>query len=285
MSEIEFLTLHGRLTQTIVYVGAADGHHIPFLAELFPNHNFILYDPAPFHETVRQFAREHPTRMQIYNQLFTDEDAAGIARLGRVLFISDIRNLPEKFKRVIRKEAVPEDIQEEAEENILEDMRRQETWVFEIQPAAAMLKFRLPWDPDVAGFEYLAGDIHLQVWAGNSSSETRLISTPPYAKKIYDTRLYDDAMHYFNIHTRSTSMELLVQTVGLEAAAAAGMPLSYDVCSEQLIIKRYLMDARGVDETQCSRGIRQILREINGTLGRTLSEKYQEKLEQFFTGK
>ena len=58
-SEIEFLTLYGHLAKTVVYAGAAPGTHINYLSkELFPEHKWVLVDPAPF-----RFARcGTPTR-------------------------------------------------------------------------------------------------------------------------------------------------------------------------------------------------------------------------------
>ncbi len=48
LSEIEFLLLHGDGVKLVVYAGAAPGTHIAYLADLFPEHHFVLYDPAPF---------------------------------------------------------------------------------------------------------------------------------------------------------------------------------------------------------------------------------------------
>jgi cap2 methyltransferase len=43
--EIYFLTTYGHLSRNVVYAGAAPGMHIQYLSNLFPNHNFHLYDP------------------------------------------------------------------------------------------------------------------------------------------------------------------------------------------------------------------------------------------------
>src|SRR5271170_7957656 len=49
LNEIEFLTVYGDRSDTIIYIGAADGLHLEYLSKLFPNHNFILYDPLKCH--------------------------------------------------------------------------------------------------------------------------------------------------------------------------------------------------------------------------------------------
>ena len=50
LSEIDFFTSNTDKNElyTVVYAGAANGHHIPLLSKMFPNLEFHLYDPAPF---------------------------------------------------------------------------------------------------------------------------------------------------------------------------------------------------------------------------------------------
>lgn len=45
MNEIEFLLQYGHLSKTIIYAGIADGIHVHALAEMFPQHSIIGYDP------------------------------------------------------------------------------------------------------------------------------------------------------------------------------------------------------------------------------------------------
>lgn len=81
MSEIEYLTLHGDKASLIVYAGAAPGTHIAILSEMFPQHRFILVDPAPF--TVK----ESP-RIICRQEMFTDEVAKEMKDLGMpMLFV------------------------------------------------------------------------------------------------------------------------------------------------------------------------------------------------------
>ena len=52
MAEIQFLSMYFDLAEeiTVVYAGAAPGNKTPFLADLFPNITFELWDPGDFAE-------------------------------------------------------------------------------------------------------------------------------------------------------------------------------------------------------------------------------------------
>lgn len=273
LSEIEFLTLHGEKSKTVLYVGAADGLHLVYLAGLFPDHHFYLYDPMEFHRELRQFAK-NCKRIHMFQQYFNDEDIARVKSLN-ALFISDIRNLPVGFVRGGQ-------VDEAVEEDIRGDMERQAAWIRELVPPASMVKFRLPWvqqSPSINKFTYLDGDIHLQAWAPVSSSEARLISTRvngEYVMREYDTHWYDDAMHRFNRLTRQQRFAPLAYPTPLEAAVAAGLPLSYDVLAEQTILANYLRDKAPADRLPAA--IARMCADIDAALGATLSERYHEKL-------
>jgi hypothetical protein len=51
-SEIEFLTIASKFYDlskcVVLYIGSAPGHHIVYLQKLFPEIEWILYDPADF---------------------------------------------------------------------------------------------------------------------------------------------------------------------------------------------------------------------------------------------
>ena len=52
LSEIEYFCVLRNKTDInkclVVYIGAAGGHHIPLIRQLFPKLNFLLYDPEKF---------------------------------------------------------------------------------------------------------------------------------------------------------------------------------------------------------------------------------------------
>ena len=109
LTEVQFLTKYCDKAQNIIYVGAAPGHHITYLSELFPNNIFHLYDP-------RNFA---------------------IKPTNNFILISDIRqdittSMTDKDKDKI----------------IIEDMNLQRSWIEKLNPVVSLLKFRLPTNCD-----------------------------------------------------------------------------------------------------------------------------------------
>jgi cap2 methyltransferase len=185
LNEIYFLTRFGHLSDTVIYAGAAPGNHIPIVADLFPNHKFILYDPSPFQI-------KESNNVAIYtgtlNGYFTDTVAQKY-KDKNVLFISDIRSV--------------KDITDfnEFEERVILDNELQRDWVTIMKPIKASLKFRIPFTIKDK-YEYLDGLVELQAWAPRSSSETRLIVDLIYKMKIYDPISYENKMFYFNNYIR-----------------------------------------------------------------------------------
>lgn len=182
-SEIEFLTDFTIPTKeyVVVYAGAADGRHIPLLAELFPNCRFVLYDPAPF-------AINPTPRIMIRNKLFLEEDAISFIGTENLLFISDIRSVPPKD--------LPEGVYEaEFEKHVRFDLGLQKMWVQHMR-APSMLKFRLPYEK--GQMEYFAGNIVIQDWAPVHSTESRLIVTDFDTMVTYDQQTYEEQFYYFN---------------------------------------------------------------------------------------
>lgn len=188
----------------VVYVGAAPGVNIGFVADLFPTVRFDLFDPNPFDARLVAKAAAEPERIQLFSQYFTDEDTARYAAAALaepIIFISDIRGgdgvndirqmSPETSNRYVD-----------------DDMRMQERWVRKIRPAAFSLKFRLPYPApgkDAAPYPYLGGRIRIQSWPGSASSETRLVGTAADAAAPpvdYNVRDYEDRCFFHNFVTR-----------------------------------------------------------------------------------
>jgi len=184
-SELEFLNEHSHLSKTILYVGAAEGMHTVYMAELYPEHKFILYDPRDFDERL-----ESISNVEIHQQFFTDEDAPQYTEMG-VLFICDIRTLMEDRDR--------NEWNKEFEEFIQNNMSQQWNWHKIMQPAMSMLKFRLPFTPGLT--EYLSGDIYYQAYAGPRSTELRLV-TSGNETRMYDHTLVEEILYRFNTCTR-----------------------------------------------------------------------------------
>jgi hypothetical protein len=177
MSEVGFMTRHGHRSKEVVYVGAAPGTHVPYLASLFPTHKFTLYDTGHFllfghPETKGQITVEH--------RYFTDEDAKALAGKG-VLFISDIRTGVTDM---------------DAGEAVATDMAMQRGWVELVRPAATSLKFRLPWNEMET--EYFAGALYTQAWAPGATSETRMEFEGVPPMKLWKNKEYDRRVHFLN---------------------------------------------------------------------------------------
>ena len=187
----------------IVYIGAAPGSWWPLFAEMYPNFEIHLYDPAPFDVKIMEWdnTKENSSKMYVYNRLFIDEDVKKWKYEEDVFFVSDIRNSGYNHdpKRMM-----------EMEKLIQEDMTRQMDWVIEMDPFASQLKFRIPFyvynDPNRDNkymYEYLNGIVYYQSWVGATSSETRLVSTKPYKKINYNAKLYESMINHHNIEVRS----------------------------------------------------------------------------------
>lgn len=216
LSEIEFLTNFIEVGQCykVLYVGAAPGRHLKSLIHLFPAvSQWILYDPLPF-EIFPLLEG-----VSIENRQFTDEEAKRHINEDNLLFISDLRS-------------VGEDLSSEAvEEGVVKDMESQKKWHLIMKPEASLLKFRLPYTPGRT--LYLDGKLYFQLWAGRTSSETRLVAT---GNKLveYDHMKYSDKLYHFNTVTRTSYYEHDLDTTKI------GYDHCYDCSFEIYILTNYL---------------------------------------------
>lgn len=177
----------------ILYIGAgSEGYHNTFLADMFPEILFDLWDPGRFNVEDRQ-------NIKIFNKFFRDNDAKKYAddvkKGEKILFMSDIRNLE------IAKER---DNLSKSDKIVMADMNDQLNWSRIIRPIASYLKFRLPYNAEK--FRYFEGPIYLQPFSP-LSTEARIIVTNFDSMKTYDTKEYDDKMAYFNHLIRSKKLK------------------------------------------------------------------------------
>eukprot|EP00961_Rhodomonas_salina_P115563 1555541-Rhodomonas_salina.1 len=197
LSEVEFLTLYAARDDIVVYAGAADGRHFPFLYYLFPCiSEWFLYDPHKFHTGVYRLANKdsniqinwhRPHRGDSTYGFFTDEDASALCNYAerkgkRILFVSDIRRDARNDKEIII------------------DMMMQQTWAELLQCKHCMLKFRPPYpSQDMPNhMSYLGGDVVLQVYAPINSTECRLICSDYRSRRNYDIQKHEEQMAFFN---------------------------------------------------------------------------------------
>lgn len=216
IAEVQFMTQHASKSKTVVYIGAAGGWHIPALCELFPEHRFLLYDPAPFAKTLLDYMKKNPKRVAVYNELFPPREkdgraardlAAATSGSEGFLLISDIR-------RRDASESHPTNA------DVYADMTLQSDICREMNPKAAHLKCRLPYlDPEAVPPEpdidvrIPKGDIYFQAWAPHKSTETRLVIVPPYndtEMMTLSARWYESALFYHNMVCRYRSYHVAV---------------------------------------------------------------------------
>jgi len=206
LSCIQFLTKYQHLASRVVYAGAAPGTNILILSELFPKHEFFLYDPRPFDEDLA----DHP-KIHLFQEYFTD-DVARSYKDKKVLFWSDIRTGSLK--------------DDDFEEQIVMNNKMQEKWHYLMRPEYAMYKFRLPYK---AGHtKYMRGQIWLQIWAPETSTETRLVVRKNPSTKVYSHSKYEKRLFYFNLITRQWGH---YPTYYCQC---------YDCCAEAWILSKYL---------------------------------------------
>jgi hypothetical protein len=238
-TEIQFLTLYWNPVQVpnpiCIYIGAALGTHTATLAKMFPKFQFHLYDNRAFDPILKQVPN-----VTLHNNYFTDADVEEWSKVrNQVYLISDIRT--STYKMV---DNDPGDvIAKENEAKVWDDMLLQQSWVEKIRPVHAHLKFRLPytfkWITDVSKTrEYLDGLIYIQPWAGQSSSECRLVPYPDLHKRDWNLSAYEDMIFYHNAITRELTRFLNPLSGNGEAVATElGLSDDYDsVCFSQIVI-------------------------------------------------
>jgi hypothetical protein len=215
LSEIEFLTLHAKPHDTVVYAGAAPGTHTEYLASLFPTLKFVLVDPADF------VAKHNPPQIEVRQGFFTDAMALEFANRTDVLFVCDVRTADWKV------------MDEEAVESAVEgDQMMQMKWHVLMKPRVSMLKFRLPWGDGET--QYLDGRIYLPIWGPQTTTETRLFVERDAKLRAYSHKKYEAQMFAFNVNDR---VNVYARTRDL--VECEGLCRCYDCSAELLVVLRY----------------------------------------------
>lgn len=247
LAEVAFLTDHLRRGDTVVYAGSAPGTHIPYLASLFPEASFVLYDPRKF--KMPKSRRDVQDRISTHREPFTDALAGSYAGRDDTLFISDIRS--------------GDPVGPQGDDIAAADMRAQDRWVALMNPRAALLKFR-PAYKSAEPFEYLAGDVWLQAWAPRASSETRLAAVRPFARAVYDPQRYGDQMFYLN----SILREWAAYEHGVPPELVPGLDHCFDCAAEVRVWRKFLR--RGGGESEAAAAVAGLMKKTARALGRGL---------------
>lgn len=196
LSTFQFLTKYALKDErtNVIYPGSSPGHNIPLLIKLFPNVVWHLYDPRSFDKRLYN----NPSVETIVVDFFLDkhiEELKDKLKGQRILLISDIRV-----------------VTNETEESVERDMRLQEDWVKKLKPSYAQLKFRIPRiDPYLSSegviastYSYLKGNLYLQLFARECTTETRLVvsSSDEFIDDDYDIEDYEGDCYFFNRRLR-----------------------------------------------------------------------------------
>ena len=269
-SEIEFYTLvrekYDLNNVLVVYAGSADGTHEPIIFDMFPELDFYLCDPNPFH--IKHPFIHNKERVKIVNDFYTDETWRDVVKFNKkkkdIIFVSDIRVT-------------------ETNEAVFNNMIEQQRWIIQLNSVAYMVKFRLLYDLDQSkfnisyeipsgknikafnkkanisenisenifnnnqytsnNFQYLKGEIYLQIYAPITSTETRLVYVKDNKNEKfeiinYNTHDYDAFMYYFNNVDRKK--KYYYNNSVLMKYNLLGYDDSYESVSEYFIIEKYL---------------------------------------------
>jgi DNA-directed RNA polymerase beta' subunit len=230
MSEIDFLTDYVRTKgYLIVYAGAAPGSHILTLLRLFRDVRFDLYDVAELSSILYDKLTNRPRdRLNLYRELMTPKIARERYRhLSNVLLISDIRT------------------HNPTEKDIEENNALNNLLVLEMQPVACMLKFRLPYTDGTT--ELPEGELRLQCWSGEESTEVRLVAQRPYKQKQYSNRLHEEVMYHHNTIRPYEIEGAPISSILETSMRKICKHRYYDMYRETQIISKYV-NVRGTSE-------------------------------------
>lgn len=238
MNELIFILTYFKEDLTVIYVGAAPGGHIPFLASLFPSLKFILYDPRDFDINIANelLGNKKNKQIKVKQMLFTDTEAENIKKKYKsenILFISDIRSMGEQDQFKKYKEA--KNNFENWELNVDENMKMQKKWCQIIQPYAASLKFRVLYNKST--YNYLTGDIILQIF-NKLSIESRLFTQDYYTETTYNQDEYEKYNLYYCSEFRNTKKQYQLFKVELQKH---NLKPIFDTVLSCCVIEKYLI--------------------------------------------
>lgn len=272
LSEVEFLSRRLRPGDTVVYVGAAPGIHVPFLAALFQRERprFELYDPREFRmrepgnipkqlpswnpagsDATPQVQDRHQTLKTIatHREFFTEATARQYAGRDDVLLVSDIRTGTDGPE-------LPSDA------TVAADMAEQERWVFAMEPRAILLKYRLNYTR-AEPVPYIEGRVCLQAWTGTHSTEARLEAARPYRRAPADARAHEERMFYLNTVLREWGR----YDHGVPLGDVPGLDAGFDSATEARIWREYLA-SRG--EAAAPETVAALMLQASAAIGRGL---------------
>ena len=261
MAELELLLDFVHEAQLLVYAGAAEGQHLAFLCELFPEVQMEAWDPRPFAKSA--VPPQAPANLRVHQEYFTDE----VCRHLRVTY----PEVPMLFVSDIRTANWQKDTAEEHDRRLLEDLDAQQRWVDLLRPKRALLKFRFPYTE--GSTESLDGEMRLPVWGPQTTTECRLLVTPPrkslpLATKRYDHQCMWEQLFYFNTVTRVSIYPRpgFVGPEDEETLKTAGLCRCYD-CSREVDLLATLVKRKKANQVLV-KDVVELVRDVSLGCGR-----------------
>ena len=194
-----------------------------------------------------------------------------------VLFISDIRT----------GEHTGESGGPEFEAEVKRNMDDQMRWCHILRPYLSMLKCRFPYmTVEFKGVthhyphrstEYLDGNVQLQIWAPQTSTETRLIVSKNAPLIEWDNKQYEDQMYYHNTVVRQKNH----YNHGIPKNT--GLDHRWDARAEIEVLRDYVTwnSPEPLSQEECNTEVALLAKEISGTLGKTFEQQHNALDKKF----
>ena len=235
---VQFLTYFWKVSEVpnpvIVYAGAAPGISIAIASLLFPEVTFHCYDPLPY-------KIKSTKKIKLYQDFFTDETAKYWGEQQKkdknIFFISDIRTADYLLAKDL----------DDNESQIWGDMENQKRWHKIIKPVKSHLKFRLPYTGGNRPEEvkYLYGYLLKQPYAGQTSTESRLVPLDNDTETLWSCRKYQSQMFHHNIVVREKYKYLNPFTNDLTPLDGEELTNEWDYRAESQVWMDYLQVRTG----------------------------------------
>lgn len=205
VSHMQVINLFRKKVKLVLFAGCAQGKHITFLSQMFPDLDFVAYDHVKFNIA-------STNKIQLFNKQFTTEDVRFyLRRATETIFISDEK----------------------------QDMGAQLIWHETLKPLASFLKFRLPFTPGET--RYLKGDLYFHVWGPHNSPMTNLLVTG-HEMVDYDNKIYESEMQYYKEKIRPALYSHSVEPNSVQSNSIESSHYChcYDCATEIALIKKHL---------------------------------------------
>ena len=239
----------------LIYAGSATGDATIILTEMFPYIEWYLIDPRKHNKLLYKNTKVK----EILQDYFTDDTAKQYAekfknRDCKLLFMSDIREGTE-------------------DEKIIDNQASQARWHKILAADYSYLKFRCPYDIQKE-YKYYDGEIFLQFYAPQSSTETRILFEKELKEKTYDSDEFQGKMLFFNRVIRPAFHKSLIKENDT-------FDMCYDCVYFGYIIKNYLNEFEevspfiipNIDKKQKIYDVFKIMNIILNKLGKNSSNK------------